>query len=308
LIDAGLITARFLHLAAVMALFGLALFPLYTWQSRASRPPGATHWLHSSIWWAAWLGLLSALAWGWFAIAGMTGTITAAADQDALLTVLRDTSFGQVWLVRLGLFAVLVVLTTRHLSKHSHDWAIVCLAALLLASLALVGHTQTSDGTLWVAHISADAAHLLATGAWLGGLLALGGLLMLAQRFPSGEQDANAIAALVRFSSMGYLAVAILIGSGLINAWMLVGSPERLVTTPYGQLLVLKLCLLAGMVALAAQNRFLLIPALQDSKKSLDTSLRLLRRNVVGEQLLGLAIVLIVAWLGTLAPAITASQ
>jgi uncharacterized membrane protein YkgB len=47
---------------------------------------------------------------------------------------------------------------------------------------------------------------------------------------------------------------------------------------------------------------------LQDSKKSLDTSLRLLRRNVVGEQLLGLAIVLIVAWLGTLAPAITASQ
>ena len=238
----------------------------------------------------------------------MTGTITAAADQDVLLTVMRDTGFGQVWLARLGLFAVLVVLTTRHLSKHSYDLAIVCLTALLLASLGLVGHTQTYDGALWVVHIFADGAHLLAAGAWLGGILALGGLLMLARRFPSGEHQANAIAALVRFSGMGYLAVAILIGSGVINAWMLVGSPERLITTPYGQLLVLKLCLLAGMVALAAQNRFLLVPALQDSKRSLDTSLRLLCRNVVGEQLLGLAIVLIVAWLGTLASAISASQ
>ena len=308
MIDAGLITARFLHLAAVMALFGLALFPLYSWPSRTSRPPGVTRRLRPQMWWAAWLGLLSALAWGWFAIAGMTGTITPAADQDVLLTVMRDTSFGQFWLARLGLFAVLVVLTTRHLSKHSYDWAIVWLAALLLASLALVGHTQTHDGALWVVHIFADGAHLLAAGAWLGGILALGCLLMLAQRFPSGEHQSNAIAALVRFSGMGYVAVAILIGSGLINAWMLVGSPERLVRTPYGQLLVLKLCLLAGMVTLAAQNRFLLVPALQDSKRSLDTSLRLLCRNVVGEQLLGLAIVLIVAWLGTLASAISASQ
>jgi hypothetical protein len=48
---------------------------------------------------------------------------------------------------------------------------------------------------------------------------------------PARPYDANVIAALVRFSGMGYLAVAILIGSGLINAWMLVGSPERLITT-----------------------------------------------------------------------------
>jgi copper resistance protein D len=309
LIEVGLITARFLHLAAVMALFGFALFPLYTWPSRANRPPEVTRWLRLSMRCAASLGFLSALAWGWFAIAGMTGTITVAADQDTLLTVLRETSFGQVWVARLALVAVLLVLTTRISKENCPDWAIVGLAALLLASLALVGHTQTHDGALWGAHIAADAAHLLAAGAWLGGLLALGGLLMLARRFPTMEHDANAIAALVRFSGMGYVAVAILIGSGLINAWMLVGSPERLFTTPYGQLLLAKLCLLAGMLVLAGQNRFRLLPALQGSNESraTETSLRLLRRNVIGEQILGLTIVLIVAWLGTLAPAITAA-
>jgi putative copper resistance protein D len=96
---------------------------------------------------------------------------------------------------------------------------------------------------------------------------------------------------------MWYAAVAILIGSGLVNAWLLVGSPGRLTTTPYGQLLFVKLCLLAGMPALAAQNRFRLVPARQRSKEgclSAASSLRVLRRNVIGEQMLGLAIVLIV--------------
>jgi hypothetical protein len=44
--DAGLIAARFLHLATVMALFGLVLFPLYSYPSRAARGQfrWITHW------------------------------------------------------------------------------------------------------------------------------------------------------------------------------------------------------------------------------------------------------------------------
>jgi len=309
LIEVGLITARFLHLAAAMALFGLALFPVYSRPSDADAPPARVSRLQRTlIFGTALLGLVSALAWGWFAIAGMTGAMMAAADPENLLTVLRETSFGQVWVARLALGGVLLALTMRRSSEH---WTIVLLAGLLLASLALVGHTQTSDGALWVGHISADGAHLLAAGAWLGGLLALGCVLMLARRFPSAGITAYAVAALVRFSGMGYAAVAVLIGSGLVNAWVLVGPPTRLLTTPYGQLLLVKVCLLAGMLALAAHNRFRLVPALQRSKDSCPPAqslLQALRRNVIGEQILGLAIVLIVAWLGTLPPAITALQ
>jgi len=308
LIEVGLITARFLHLAAVMALFGLALFPVYS----ADAPPARVIRLQrTSIFWAALLGIVSALAWGWFAIAGMTGVMMAAADSQNLLTVLRETSFGQFWVARLALGGVLLALMIGRSSEHYLDWTTVLLAGLLLASLALVGHTQTSDGALWVGHVSADGAHLLAAGAWLGGLLALGYVLMLARRFPSAENTTHAVAALVRFSGMGYAAVAVLIGSGLVNAWVLTGPPTRLLTTPYGQLLLVKVCLLAGMLALAAHNRFRLVPALQRSKeRCLPTEplFQALRRNVIGEQILGLAIVLIVASLGTLPPATTASQ
>jgi putative copper resistance protein D len=81
---------------------------------------------------------------------------------------------------------------------------------------------------------------------------------------------------------MGYAAVAVLIGSGLVNAWLLVGPPTRLLTTPYGQLLLVKVCLLTGMLALAVQNRFRLVPALQTSKESCQPSellLQALHRN-----------------------------
>jgi len=74
LIEVGLIVARFLHLAAVMALFGLALFPVYNRPSDADAPPARVIRLQRTLTFCtALLGLVSAFAWGWFAIAGMTG-------------------------------------------------------------------------------------------------------------------------------------------------------------------------------------------------------------------------------------------
>src|SRR5262249_54574072 len=76
LIEAGLIAARFLHFGAAMALFGLALFPVYGCPSGSGAPSALVRrWLLTSVRCAALLGLLSALAWAWFTIAGMTGTM-----------------------------------------------------------------------------------------------------------------------------------------------------------------------------------------------------------------------------------------
>ena len=41
MIEAGLIAARFLHVAAAMALFGLALFPFYSLPSRTNAWPAS---------------------------------------------------------------------------------------------------------------------------------------------------------------------------------------------------------------------------------------------------------------------------
>jgi copper resistance protein D len=89
----------------------------------------------------------------------------------------------------------------------------------------------------------------------------------------------------------------------LINSRYLVGSFKGLVATAYGQLLLLKLSLFAGMLGLAAANRFWLLPSLRSAGGSSGNVVIRLRRHVLGEQVLGLLIVSIVSGLGTLEPA-----
>jgi putative copper resistance protein D len=108
----------------------------------------------------------------------------------------------------------------------------------------------------------------------------------------------------MRFSGMGYAAVALLIGTGLVNSWYLVPSIWQLPGTLYGQLLIVKLGLFVAMLMLAAMNRFWLVSRLRagDGSAQTKTTLLRLRRHVIGEQLLGVLIIALVSVLGTLSP------
>jgi putative copper resistance protein D len=209
------------------------------------------------------------------------------------------------------LLAVIIVIVTIMRRFHTRPirrkLVIPILAATLLASLAGVGHTQVEEGWADLVHVLSDAAHLLAAGAWLGGLVALA--YTLARR-PDTNQDFTAIEeVLMRFSGMGYVAVAALVSSGLINSWFLVGSVSNLLGTSYGRTLLAKLALFTGMLALAVANRFWLVPAMNSvrpggSAHSSALWLRRLRIHVLGEQLLGAMILLVVSFLGTMQPAV----
>src|SRR5438105_1860031 len=121
--EAGLIAARFLHFTTVMAVFGLALFPLYTYPNRDGKPPARlTHWLRRMLRLSALLALLSGIAWAYLTVANMTGSLTDAAKSDALLSVLRDTAFGQIWIARVALIVALLV-SVRGCKRSDHpDW------------------------------------------------------------------------------------------------------------------------------------------------------------------------------------------
>jgi copper resistance protein D len=304
LIETGLVSARFVHLAATIAIFGVALFPFYGDSPLVGTPSRIYHWRRVSLWVTSLLALVSGVAWGFFTLATMVGTLRAALDPDSVVSLLRETSFGPVWAGRLVLTVVAVGrLMKRVGDDEGRDPLLLLISAILLLSLALTGHTQANEGALRVMHICADAAHLLAAGAWLGGLVQLLFLIVFAARFPSADHLNLATGALTRFSGMGYLAVAVLIATGLVNAWVLLGAVNHLASTPYGQALSLKLVLFLGMLGLAAHNRFRLVPALTTGVKgAVPDTLRRLRRNVAGEQLLGLTVVGIVAFLGTMQP------
>ena len=79
--------------------------------------------------------------------------------------------------------------------------------------------------------MASDAAHLLAAGAWLGGLLPLGFVLLVSRGAMEPARPMDLDPALLRFSGMGYVAVATLLGTGFVNSWFLVGAVSNLWTT-----------------------------------------------------------------------------
>ena len=306
MIDLGLVIARLLHYAAATTLAGVSFFPLYAYAD--AEPIVLVRWREGVLLAGAIAALLSGLLWFVFSVASMSGTLAGVADREVLWMVLNEMSFGRVWTARLVLSIIMVGLFwNRVVSKLGprRDLITPVLAAGLLISLAGVGLSQIEEGVEGIIHVVSDAAHLLAAGAWLGGLVPLGYILLLHRRErgrAAQRSDLNEI--LQRFSGMGYVAVATLIGSGLINGWFLIGNASGLFSTPYGQLLIVKLVLFAGMLALAVSNRFWIVPSLTkaqpvDPDGSTAWTARL-RNHVLGEQFLGLMVLLAVSVLGTI--------
>ena len=88
----------------------------------------------------------------------------------ALVTVARGTQFGQVVLLRFVLLLVAFPLLGRR------GWRLVVALVLAGAALAMqggVGHAGATGGTVGAVLLISEGLHLLAAGAWLGGLLPL---------------------------------------------------------------------------------------------------------------------------------------
>jgi len=306
MVEVGLILARLLHYAATTTLAGLSLFPLYAYAG--AEPEDLGRWRRRLLLWTAVAALLSDLLWFVFSAANMSGSLGDLTDPEVVWTVARNTGFGTIWSVRMLLVVIIVGVTAVSLFSTAtirHDLIMSFLTAALLASLAGTGHTQIEEGWAIVVHVASDVAHLLAAGAWLGGLVPLAFIL---RRSALMVEPISMDRILLRFSGMGYVAVATLIGSGLINSWFLVGSIPGLLNTLYGQILLGKLALFAGMLALAVANRFWLVPSMSiirtDAADGSAAWSARLRKHVLGEQFLGWAVLLAVSILGTMQPAV----
>ena len=289
----------------LMLLFGLPLFGLYslTGTERQSVLPFRA--VMSGL---AVVGLaLSAL--GIAAItAGMAGVPLSGIDRETLDMVIGQTSIGTAWEVRMGALAItlLSALIGGRRKKAILFAATTTAAAIALASLAWTGHGAASEGRVGLVHLWADIFHLLAAGAWIGGIAAFGSLLLRSVADMTPDHLHLSHRALDRFSVIGSMVVGVIVISGLVNSYMLVG-PMHVVDLPstlYGQLLIAKLSLFTAMLALAAANRFRLTPALAAALGQGDTarSIAALRRSIAWEASAALTILGLVAWMGTLTP------
>lgn len=201
--------------------------------------------------------------------------------------MLRGTLFGHLVLARLGLLGLAgLALAWRW------DWTATLLAGAALATQAGHGHAWAMwDGPSWL--LLSSGVHLLAAGAWLGGLLPL---LALVAAVPPGA----AALASARFSPLGTGCVVLLAGTAAFQASVLVGTLPGLAGTGYGLVALAKLAGFLGLLGFAARNRFRLTPALAGGTAG--TARRRLVLSVALESGVGLLVVLTAGVMTSLPP------
>jgi putative copper resistance protein D len=227
---------------------------------------------------------------GWLLVtaASMAEAASTGALADALPVVLSDTQFGQWMAVRLVLLLACVLLPAGRTAS-----AAVALGAAAVAIQPMLGHAGATPGPIGTVLVGAEAVHLLAAGAWFGGLLPL----WIAVRALPPAAGARCC---VRFSGLGLACVALIAGSGAATAWPLVGSIPGLVGTGYGQVLLVKVGLFAMALTLAALNHSVLTPRLARERPS---GRRGMMRSVGCEALVVAIVVLAAGFLASTTPA-----
>lgn len=278
----ALVLCRFVHFIVVLMLFGAWLFRPLLLKDEA--PQVDRHLARLARWLAA-VALLSGIAWVLLITASMAGSAAAAFDPDTVSLVLGHTFFGQVWRWHLLINAVLLALLFT--PWRSSTPLRLGLSALLLATLAPVGHGAMLDGLSGQLLILNQIVHLTCVAAWLGGLW----LLVMILRQPTEPMRE----VLRRFSGIGYALVAGLLITGLINVRVLTGQwwPTPLFSG-FALILLIKALIVLGMLGLALFNRL----RVDDCEQRMAA----LRRSVMLEWLLGIGAVAAVSLLGTLPP------
>jgi putative copper resistance protein D len=217
---------------------------------------------------------------------------------DVVSKVWKETHFGQLWQLRL-IYLFLTVFSALLSRWTIVRWLALITSGLLLGSLAWAGHGGDGRTEQWTAaHLLADTVHLLTAGCWPIGLLPFWLMLLRLKR----SADLTLLSQLTaRFSAMSLICVSLLTATGLINAWVLVGSVSNLWQTAYGRVLLIKISVFCVMVGIGAVNLLHLKPRLAAGDRRAAGWLGL---NVSAEILLTIVVIVVVAVLGLLPPAL----
>ncbi len=240
--------------------------------------------------------------------ADAAGTSIAGVIGEPIASIALGTRYGILWWIRVGLLLAVGALLV--LPDAPRRLVFIGPLATGLAAASLLAHALTSHGAAAtgsaLAPVLTDWAHLLALTLWVGGLIHLAAALPVLTRAEPRTQATQVAADLIpRFSTLGVFAVITLAFTGLYQSWLLVGSLPALVETAYGRVLLLKVVVVAILLAPAAINLLVLRPRLGEAaKRRVDgtTLLRNLRRTVAGEMALAVLVLIMAGALANLQP------
>ncbi|HWW54948.1 MAG TPA: CopD family protein, partial [Acidimicrobiales bacterium] len=157
------------------------------------------------------------------------------------------------------------------------------MGALVLATVAAMladvttSHAAANRSWEWF-RVGTQWVHFIAVGTWIGGLA---GLLLCLGSVPAGSRLALAR----RYSFVAGIALLVVLLTGTLRAVDEIGTWHELFHTGFGQLVVIKVALLALLALLGAANRYRNVPAVARGQSGL--------RRVGGAELAVMAVVLV---------------
>ncbi|WP_088184595.1 copper homeostasis membrane protein CopD [Sphingobium sp. Z007] len=285
MIEGALIGARFALMIDLALLMGL---PLFWWVMGMAGRRGVLVAL-------ALGGMALSALWLMASVAAMTGNPITSADWRTAVILLTMTPIGPVLAVRYGALLLAIVFASANCPRLT-----LIPAAVAAATLAWTGHAGATEDIAGTVHRVADVAHIWAAAGWIGALVVLCHAVLTLR--PATAEVQHIATMLSRFALMGTLVVATLVVSGGINGVMIVGLAQLpdLADSLYGWLLGAKLALFGLMLGLAALNRWHLTPLLESGTPQ--RAIAHLRLSLLAETSAAIAIIGMVAWLGTLDP------
>jgi copper transport protein len=312
--------ARGLGYAAIALAVGALVFLLAVWlPAWAGLGDGEGEWavagralaarLRLLVWLGAGLGALAAAAAIVLEGAEAAGVSGFSALTETIVRETLGTHYGTVWgfaIVAWALVAMLVPLLGRR------GWRLLLAVPLvyLVLAPALSGHASTQFPV--VLNFPVNVVHVAAMAVWLGGLATVLLALPAATRLLAPPDRTRLLAAAIpRFSQLALIAVAAILLTGLIQAYVYVRHLEDLISTGYGRAVLAKLLLLVAVVAVAAYNRRSVLPRLRriaDRGEVPGHAGTMLRRALRAEVALLVVVLGVTAALASYAPPVSAQS
>ncbi len=235
------------------------------------------------------------MAWG----AMFIGLALTFADQRATartsLGQLLQSSTGHklsIQVAAAGLTWLGVVRTTFRPTRWSFA-AVGAGASVAMLARAISGHADASSPR-WFA-VGVQWAHLVAVGAWVGGLA----WLLLALK---GADPGRGRGVARRFSTVAAISLVAVVVTGTLRALDEVGAWDRLLSTTFGVTLLVKIGLFAALAGVGAVSRFRHLP------KAGPVGGGGLARTVRVELVLGAAVLGAAALLASLPPSASVAE
>jgi putative copper export protein len=218
------------------------------------------------------------------------------AHEAGLATLLTTTTWGRGWLVGAAGAVVLLVGLVAARWKAA-GWYVAAAGALAVAvSPALTGHAAADDQAGLA--VVVDALHVVGAGAWLGTLLlvVMAGMPAALRRVP-GERGPAAASIVRAFHPLALVCVPLVVASGLLSAWLRLGSIGALTSSRYGTYLLIKIAIFVCVALTGAYNWRRVLPALGD-----EAGARLIRRTGSLELAIGVVVLAVTAALVVTTP------